>query len=300
MKLFQVEYILAVCEHGSISKAADAILVSRPAVSRAVKYVEEEYGISLFRRSTAGVELTEAGRLLYERCLQLKKILTDLDSDMRVLRGEISEQQARTVSLGLSYTARCCVLPFLAAFRRRWPDVQLLLTDVSRSYLDTGELGGDYDLEITLSGREQPEGLASLDLGSSRFVFCCPKGHPLAGRASVSVRDVGQEPLGSLTGLDPKNNHLVRLFTEQGLKPNLAYMTGQVSALRQMIRQGLCCSIQPLQSLEGDPDIAAVPMEGMEPLRLRLIWDGQLLQNSACRDLIRFAEEYFKEHPVEG
>ena len=300
MKLFQVEYILAVCEHGSISKAADAILVSRPAVSRAVKYVEEEYGISLFHRTTSGVELTEAGRLLYERCLQLKKLLQDLDNDMRVLRGELSERTARTLTLGLSYTARCCVMGFLAAFREREPDVKLLLRDISRSYLDTGELTEGYDLEITLSGAEPPEGLGWLDLGSSRFVFCCPWTHPLAGRESVSAREIGEEPLGSLTGLDPKNNHLVRLFTEQGMKPNLQFMTAQVSSLRQMIRQGLCCSIQPLQSMEGDPEIAVVPVEGMAPMTLRLIWDEQVLHNSACGDLIRFAREYFKEHPVKG
>ena len=66
MKLYQVEYLLEVCAQGSFSKAADALLISRPAISRAMKDLEDEYGVTLFQRTTTGVVPTEAGEIILE------------------------------------------------------------------------------------------------------------------------------------------------------------------------------------------------------------------------------------------
>lgn len=298
MKLFQIEYILAVCEHGSISKAADAIMVSRPAVSRAVKEVEEEYGMSLFRRTTSGVELTEAGELLYERCRKLQQLMLELDKDMRVLRAEMEGKKARMVTVGLSYTARCCIMPFLKAFKERYPDVTLTLTDVYYSYLDTRILNDKYDLEITLSEGGEEENIGYLDIGVSFFAFCCGRNHPLAKQKQVTVSQIRDEAFVSLTGLDAKNNQLLRLFAKFDWQPNIAYLTAQVSSLRSMIKEGICCSVQPIQSMEHDPEIVTIPIEGVEPLKLRMIWNKEQRQNSACRDFIDFADSFFREKPI--
>ena len=86
MKFFQLEYMMAVCKHGSISKAADELLVSRPAVSRTVKDLEQEFGVELFRRTTSGVALTEAGLAFYDKCLKIEKLVGELKSEMETIK----------------------------------------------------------------------------------------------------------------------------------------------------------------------------------------------------------------------
>ena len=53
-------------------------------------------------------------------------------------------------------------------------------------------------------------------------------------------------------------------------RANMAYMTQQVSFLREMVRENLCCSIKPKQSIENDPDIVTIPIDEAEPLHLRM------------------------------
>ena len=86
MKLYQMEYLLAVCKCGSISQAADELLVSRPAVSRAIRELEEEFGVSFFLRTTTGVIMTDAGRLLYEKCQKFGQLLSELQTELLALK----------------------------------------------------------------------------------------------------------------------------------------------------------------------------------------------------------------------
>lgn len=80
MKLYQVEYLMATVESGSISKAADELIVSRPAVSRAIKDLEDEFGVQLLQRTTAGIALTEAGKVFYDKCRQLQGLVSEINS----------------------------------------------------------------------------------------------------------------------------------------------------------------------------------------------------------------------------
>ena len=95
MKLYQMEYLLAVCKYGSISRAADALLVSRPAVSRAIKDLEEEFGVSFFLRTTTGVIMTDAGRLVYEKCQAFERLLAELQTDIQALKSDSDRFEER-------------------------------------------------------------------------------------------------------------------------------------------------------------------------------------------------------------
>ena len=293
MKLFQIEYFIAVCQYNSISQAADALLVSRPAVSRAVRDLEEEFGVVFFQRTTTGVALTDAGRLFYDKCLKIRLLLTELQTEMEVYKCDAEDESDRTLHIGISFTARCCMLPCLSDFQRQHPNVRMKLSDIETAFLDSKALSPDYDLEIALCGDEAYEGIDYIDVGESSLVFCCSKKHPLAGRESVSIRELKDEPLAALSRLESRRNQVETLFARYGMKPNIAYTTLQMSAMRQMIRENLCSSIKPIESMEGDPEIATVPIEEAEKLRLRILWNSEGRHNSAFRDFIRFAKHSF-------
>ena len=296
MKLYQLEYFMAVCRRGSISQAADELLVSRPAVSRAVKDLEEEFGMSFLQRTTTGVALTEAGQLFFDKCASIEQMLAQLQAEMHALKTDALSESNRTLTVALSYTARCCMLPFLSDFGRTHPNVRLLLTDIDVSFDDKSKLTADYDVAISLCGDRQADGVAYITVRDTRLAFCCSKNHPLAGQASVSLRQIRDEPLVALSRLvGHSDNQVAALFQRYGFKPNIVYMTGQVSSLRQMIRENLCSSIKTPESMEGDSAIAAVPIEEAEPLHLRLLWDATLRHNSAFDAFISHVRTALRE-----
>ena len=293
MKFFQLEYMMAVCKHGSISKAADELLVSRPAVSRTVKDLEQEFGVELFRRTTSGVALTEAGLAFYDKCLKIEKLVGELKSEMETIKEYNAAEKEQWLNIGLSFTARCCIMPFLSDFSRRFPNVHLKMQDIEVSYLDQKEIDPELDLVISLSCEEPLEGTEHINVEESGFVFCCHKSHPLAGRESVSVMDIKDEPLINLSGLENRNNQTVRLYGKCGLKPNFVHETKQVSTVKQMIKGNLCSSVQPLQSMENDPEIATVTIDEAEKMYLRIMWSTDMRHRKAFYDFTDFAREYY-------
>ena len=97
-----------------------------------------------------------------------------------------------------------------------------------------------------------------------------------------------------LSGLDPKHNQTVALYEHHGFRPNFVHETKQVSSVRQMVRSGLCSSVQPRQSMENDPDIITVPIEESEKIYLRIIWNKDIRHKKAFNDFIAFARKYFE------
>ena len=291
MKLYQIEYLLEVCRHGSFSKAADALLISRPAISRAMKDLEDEYGVPLFQRTTTGVVPTEAGEILLEKSRKISQLLGELDSEMNALKSSANDENDHQLHIGISFTARCCFLPFLTEFWRVCPNVRINLTDLSESFIYRGVVDPEFDLEIALCDDGKHEGIDYIDVEDSALTFCCSRQHPLAGRSHVSIMDIKDEPLVGLNYLEEQKNLVAALFERYGLKPNMAYMTQQVSFLRQMVRENLCCSIKPQQSIENDPEIVTIPIDEAEKLHLRILWNRGIRHNSAFHSFIAYARK---------
>ena len=301
MKLYQIEYLLEVCAQGSFSKAADALLISRPAISRAMKDLEDEYGVTLFQRTTTGVVLTEAGEIILEKSKKIAQQLSELETEINALKSSVSGESDHLLRIGISFTARCCFLPFISEFWRVFPGVQINLTDLSESFMYRGVVDPEFDLEIALSDDTPYDGIDYIDIEDSALAFCCSRSHPLADRESVSIMDIRNEPLVGLNYLEEQQNVVGALYERYGLKPNMAYMTQQVSFLRQMVRENLCCSIKPQQSIENDPEIVTIPIDEAEPLHLRILWNRGIRHNSAFHSFIDYARKMlpYSVHPHE-
>ena len=119
---FHLRVFRAVAQHLSFRKAAEALYLTQPAVTLQVKTLEEQLGLKLFERSSTGVSLTEAGRLLLADAEQLHQLTIQAESRLAALKG----QAAGELVVGASTTIAQYVLPaLLAAFSRRYPGIQL-------------------------------------------------------------------------------------------------------------------------------------------------------------------------------
>ena len=86
MTLLQVQYFREVARTGNITNAADELYVSRPAVSRAMRDLEKEFGIALFRRPNTGLSLTETGCTFYEPCNDIQDCINELEAQFATLK----------------------------------------------------------------------------------------------------------------------------------------------------------------------------------------------------------------------
>src|SRR5439155_14911929 len=133
MEIHQLEYLIAIAEEGSFTKAAERLLVAQPSLSQQIKKLEQEVGRPLFDRLPRGVVLTEAGYRLLEHA---RRAMSEMSDGKRRV-AEVGDQVAGALAVGAIPTIAPFLLPTaVSAFLRRWPGVAFtLIEDVTAKLL---------------------------------------------------------------------------------------------------------------------------------------------------------------------
>src|SRR5688500_196155 len=191
MELHQLEYLLAVAEEGSFSRAARRLGVAQPSLSQQVKKLEDGLGHRLLDRLPKGVVPTEAGRQLLEHA---RRVLAEI-ADARRRIGDSPGNVTGSLAVGAIPTIAPFLLPdVLRRFATRWPDVKLdVVEDVTARLLGMLERG-ELDVAV-LSTADVPPTVHSETVGAEPLRLMIPARHPLARRKAIPWSAVAQERL---------------------------------------------------------------------------------------------------------
>jgi LysR family transcriptional regulator of abg operon len=184
MKLNQLRDVLAVAERGSLRAAARELGVAQPALTRSIQELERELGVPLFERQPKGVVVTAMGKLFIRRANVVWSELRRAQQEIDQLKGHLHGQ----VSVGLSTVAHVALLPYaLTAFRARYPDVHLDITEGLFPTIEASLRTGLMDCYVGPSPRNSPgPELVVEKLFDNTRVILGRKGHPLAKARSLS------------------------------------------------------------------------------------------------------------------
>lgn len=236
MEIRQIRYFLAVQETGSFTKASEKMFVTQPALSTAIKALEEELGAELLVRKPKRITLTPAGLRFRDRAFA---ILAECSAAKRDLMDAKDQRQLRLGVLDTLNTPPVNAL--LRDFRMTYPDVLLHLHTGSKEEL-AQRLGQDkVDLLITsLSGDEASH--TSLPLFQERFVLLVHNQHPLATRNSVHLSDLHGLPFVLRKNCEVLNEGK-RVFLSEQAQPHLSCRTEEDGWALSMVQNNLAAAI---------------------------------------------------------
>ena len=183
MKLDQLHHLVAIVEHGSLRAAARRLNQPQPALTRSIRALEKDLGVSLFLRETTGMVLTSAGRRFHGRASAML-------NEARRARDEIAQHSGDdqgTVVLALSIMPHLGLLPqALQGFRKRYPGVLLQLIEGLFPDVECALRDGSIDFYLGAAPHSGPApGLSVQVLLQNRRAVVCRKGHPLAKARSL-------------------------------------------------------------------------------------------------------------------
>ena len=181
-------YFLAVAEEGNVTRAADRLGVTQPALTQQLKKLEHDLRATLFERTSTGVVLTSSGEALVPHA---KRILQEL-REVRVHIDELNGFRRGQLSVGLVQTVNLQLMPLvMARFRERFPGVALTLREFASHQVDPNLASGRLDVGVGIlwGGREQSEFVTEA-LFEEELVLAVPEGHALWGRREVEVREL--------------------------------------------------------------------------------------------------------------
>lgn len=175
MKLHLLRIFTTVAEHMSFSRAAEALYISQPAVSTAVRELENQLGLPLFERGAGKLSLTEAGSLLAERGRAVLAIERAAEEDLQAL----GSLQRGVLRIGASTTIATYLLPpIIAAYLHQYPGVDLRLT--IQNTLSIVGLLLDYQVDVALvEGPVADKRIASEPWRVDELVVIAAPSHPL-------------------------------------------------------------------------------------------------------------------------
>jgi DNA-binding transcriptional LysR family regulator len=195
MELRHLRYFVAVAEEGHVTRAAERLGIQQPPLSQQIKALETELNVRLFRRKPRGVDLTEAGRALFESTRDIFERLDQAcERSRRAARGELGE-----LSIGISSTAHFCPLVprIVRAFRDAFPGVAIRLREGGTGDLIAQTEGGVVDLAFVRRLIAPMRELTAVHLLDEPMIAALPAGHPLSRRkhpkGGIPLRALAEE-----------------------------------------------------------------------------------------------------------
>jgi DNA-binding transcriptional LysR family regulator len=265
MDLASLQVFLAVTEERSFSRAAAKVHRTQPAVSQAVRRLERELGEQLFDRSTKSGTLTDAGRVLQNYGQRLVRLAEETESAMRELR----DLRRGRVLIGANEAAVHTLLPLMARFRERVPDIAVDVRRVPARQIAVEVQQGSLDFGALTFRPAQP-GLLEVAVGSDELVLLVHPSHPLARRRRVSMEDVAGEPIVAHNDPSPARERVLRLFEERHIALKLVISLPSLDGIKRAVelRLGVAllprrCAITEIASRR----LAAIPVAGVSRRR---------------------------------
>ncbi|MFG2843651.1 LysR family transcriptional regulator [Kitasatospora sp. NPDC048296] len=187
LDLRKLRYFVAVAEHGHFGRAAQALFIAQPVLSRQIRAFEQELGCALFTRTTRSIELTSAGRQLYE---EAQRITTMVDTALQRVHEAAHNERRLVVAFSPGLHVSEAIREFTARHPEAGVDVLPLRWWERDAPLRDGRAHVGY-----LRRPFDDAGLRTIPIGHETKVACLPATHPLVGRSSLTSADLDGEPV---------------------------------------------------------------------------------------------------------
>ncbi len=195
MNLRDLEYALAVAEHGHFSRAAESCAVSQPTLSGQLRKLEDELGVEIFERDGRTIRVTRTGREILGYARAAVEAVADIERAALAARDPL----VGTLRIGVIPTLGPYLLPhLLATARERIPKLPLAIVEEPTALLVAGVQRGELDAAIVAT-THAAEGLHEIPIFDEPLWLVVRHGHPFAGRDTVSIPEIDARELLLLT-----------------------------------------------------------------------------------------------------
>jgi DNA-binding transcriptional LysR family regulator len=258
-----VRYFTVVAEHGHFGRAAEALRVAQPSLSRQIRHLEQQLGARLLDRTPQGSRLTEAGEVFLPQAQAL------LQSAAQAAARTRAAAQPSRITIG--YTIGLIITPAVRQLRHEHPDA-----DVQALHLDWNEPAGallDHRVDAVVTRLPiRTGGLHVKVLYDEPRVLLVPLDHRLAGKESVSIDDIAGEPIPRLA--DPAWNAYWRIDPRPDGSPAPdGPLVEAIEDKNELIAGGQAVAVIPAGVAAGSPrpDLTTIPLHGVEPSHVVLV-----------------------------
>ncbi|BFH68343.1 MAG: LysR family transcriptional regulator [Paenibacillus dendritiformis] len=254
MDIKQLYYFVTVADQLSYSKAAQKLHISQPSLSNAIKNLEQEVGSPLLERSTRKIELTDAGKVLYAKSLQLLSHMNILKKEMQEVRLTGSGE----LIIGMIESVRHWVPKVIREYQGRYPSMRIKLIEVLSRKAVIDSLRKYHTHLIITNQCIEEEDIESLPLYKEKLVLVLHRDHPLSAKESIAFTELAEEPfIISMEGFQTRED-ILEAFALEHTSPNIQFEIERFETALTLVRENLGVAIIPENYLVEPKDDSIV------------------------------------------
>lgn len=296
-----IRYLLAVAEHQSFTRAANALYVSQPTLSQQIKQLEETLGVLLLDRSGRTVQLTDAGQVYLTHA---RRALAELDAAKRAV-SEVENMSRGFLRVGMTPITEYLTTSLLEDFSARYPGIKVNAMEMSQDQIEAGVAENSIDVGIAFTHTPATEiwsGKIEIHtMFKEPLSLTVGESHPLCGQQlPVTAAVLGQEALVLLSPNFALRRHVDLYCLEQGITPHIVIETNSLSMIVQSVGLGRLVTVLPTTIACTHSGLYAVPISPKLPNHtIALICSKGAYKSHACRAFGVMASEWdFGRCPV--
>ena len=296
MDISQLEVFLSVAQEKSFSRAAQALHRTQPAVSQAVRRLEVELGEPLFDRSSKDGTLTAAGKVLFEFAQQMMNLRHHAHMAIRELRdlhrGKLTLSANEYTVMGL--------LPLIPTFRARHPHIKIEVKRSLASRIPSEILGRDVEIGV-VTFKPSDASISSIPVTTDELALIVAPQHPLAGRPTISVRELGAETFIAHNVPSPYRERVVKTFEKYRTPLNISMEMPTLEAIKRMVENGMGVALVPRLTAQTEIErgllVGLTVKEMRLERKLHLIYRKGATLSHAAKAFLRVAREPATKSP---
>ncbi|MEH7084961.1 LysR family transcriptional regulator [Neobacillus drentensis] len=286
LELRQLQLFIEVAKHKSITKAAESMHLSQPALSKSIRVLEEELGMTLVIRTNKTSDLTDAGKIVLEYAQKMVGIL----SEMKTTLNDITNLSRGQITIGLPPIIGSLFFPrVIAKFHHAFPNIELNITEYGGARVVNSVEEGEFELGVAVLpiDEKQFDVYPIVEEEMKLLVF---KDHRLASRKVVDIKELKEEEFIFYHEEFALNQIMRNQFIEVGFEPKILFQSSQWDLMTEMVAANLGITILPrsICNRAFNPDLRVIELKEDILWRLAVITKKDRYISNAGRTFIDF------------
>lgn len=295
MDIRHLEYFVTVAQLKSFTRAAAALHITQPSISKMVKCLEDELGVLLLHRSGKETELTDAGKAVYNQAQQVLFSFRNLTSEL----SDVINIEKGSLRIGIPPIVGASFFPgVIGGFRETYPGIAIELVEAGSKTIEKGIEDGTLDIGIICTLPPKNGCFDLLPFARDPLMVIVHTEHRLANRANIELEDLREEAFVLYREDFSLHDRIIERCLRHGFRPNIILESSQRDFMAEMVAAKLGIALFP-QKICRELDstrIKAIPFATPDLfLHLAVIWKKDRYQSFAAREWLSYARQHLEK-----
>ncbi len=290
MDIRQLTYFLEVAKQKSMTKAADTLHVSQPALSKMLKGLEDELGMTLIVRSNKASEVTDAGLIVMDYAKKVTGLLNEMSSTL----SDMTHLKRGTIHVGLPPIIGSLFFPkVLAEFHLAYPNIKIKITEYGAAKVTKSVAEGELEIGVAVLPIDE-EDYNLYPIVKEEMKLVIHHKHPLARRKNVRLKELKNEEFIFYSEEFALHQIMWNQFIKEGFEPKILFKSSQWDFMSEMVAANLGITILPesiCNRIDND-NVHIIDLTPSTPWHLAVITKKEKYVSFAAQTFIDFVLDF--------